>query len=854
MILQVAPFAPTLALHPCAPLWCCVSKNFSKCQSADLASQLRAGARYFDVRVCYDAKRNVLRTEHSLYGVALADMFTQVADFVAQQPTEIVVVELRHFQVEQHYDMAPAQHQELVGILRATFREESLVRPDELATLTYAELRARGRNVVLIYNNERPSSADAEQQAFCRPRDVVSWWTNSQTISELTSRLETFAGQQQHGTRIYRLEAAITPDSNVITAGIINCIVCCFCRCLCRQRCRRPKSLREISDDVNPAILDMCTRLVREKRQIVNVVAFDNLVRMEKAIGMVSALISLNLPPGGEMERHTGTQRSTSHGGGVRSGGGGIGSSLLLLLLVLLPVVTSTSTTKHNVLHIISDDLRPELGAYGLPLRHTPTLDAIAARGTVFTRAYAQQAVCGPSRNSFLSGRRPDRSRSWNFINHFREDHPVDWTSLPGLFAKDPDFVSFGAGKIYHPKLPPAYDAAQSWSGDALPFKNPCWNTADNPNSTFQDGGLPCLFCPIDIESRIFPKRFNTSVANEFCPVDALEDTFSVDEAIALLRKVPADKFFYLAVGMHKPHLPWQYAKKDSDLHPLAAIDLPRHRLPPVDAPPIALRFTDGAIHDSVYDPISNASMRRARRAYRSAVTGMDRKLRPLLDALSSRGLENDTAIVFHSDHGWSLGEQGLWRKFTNFELATRVPLIVSVPWIEAQSARNAHPAELVDVLPTIAALSGVAIPQGEPAYDGVSLVPMLRNASAAVKRFALSQYPRRVEDPREAWKKNSIIHHNRSSFSHMGYSVRTTEWRYTEWAPWNGSSLTPVWAADASGVVAELYDHRNETVFPTNFDGNEEGVNVVTAFPDVAKRLSAVVRKEFPSKARKAK
>ena len=480
---------------------------------------------------------------------------------------------------------------------------------------------------------------------------------------------------------------------------------------------------------MNPAILQTCVRLVLEKRQIVNVVAFDHLVRSEKAHGMVSALVSLNAHKeegsGAGIKLDEGAREHIDFANRVPSKVVGI-LPILCLIMAWLPVVLavnpSSATNKHNILHIISDDLRPELGAYGLSNRHTPNIDGIG--GTVFTRAYAQQAVCGPSRNSFLSGRRPDRSRSWNFINHFREDHPSDWTSLPGLFAKDPDFVSLGAGKVYHPKLPPAYDAEKSWSQAALPFKNPCWNTADDPNAKFQDGGLPCVFCAIDVESRLFPKHFNTTVADEFCAIDALEDTFSGDEAIALLRKVPEDKFFYLALGMHKPHLPFQYSEEDWLAHPPDTIDLPAHTLPPVGAPAIALHFTEKAIHDSVYEPISNASMLKARRAYRSSVTGMDRKLKPLLDALAERGLQNNTAIVFHSDHGWSLGEQGLWRKFTNFELSTRVPLIISVPWMEAQPSQNSNLAELVDVLPTIVELSGVTVPMDEPSYDALLSYP----------------------------------------------------------------------------------------------------------------------------------
>ena len=203
----------------------------------------------------------------------------------------------------------------------------------------------------------------------------------------------------------------------------------------------------------------------------------------------------------------------------------------------------------------------------GLPDRHTPNIDAIAANGTVFDRAYAQQAVCGPSRNSFLSGRRPDSSRCWNFINSFREDHP-EWTTLPGLFLR-PNALSLGAGKAYHPTVPPRYDGARSWSPAALPFDNPCFNTAATANLSCHvghtgecDGGLPCVFCPIDIASHLPGSDVNVTVANEFCELDAREDDATVAKATALLR-LAAEKIktvglmqFYLAVGLHKPHMP----------------------------------------------------------------------------------------------------------------------------------------------------------------------------------------------------------------------------------------------------------------------------------------------------------
>lgn len=504
------------------------------------------------------------------------------------------------------------------------------------------------------------------------------------------------------------------------------------------------------------------------------------------------------------------------------------------------PISTGSLGAKYNVLHIMIDDLRPELGFYGLANRHTPVMDALAAESIVFDRAYAQQAVCGPSRNSYMSGRRPDASQSWNFINHFREKHP-DWTTIPGLFLKV-GVHALASGKTYHPKLPPAYDGEKSWSKLSLPYRNPCWNTADFPNFKSADGGLPCVFCPADIAHYVF--KANLTVVNEQCPLDALEDTQTVDHAIDLLKQaVSAKSPFYLAVGMHKPHIPFQASEADYAKHPLSSIQLPTNPLPSKNMPDIAIHFTDDEEHPNPWTPISNDGMKAARRGYYAAVTGMDRKLGKLIDELKTLGVENTTAIVVHSDHGWQLGEHGEWRKMTNFELATRVPMFIRAPWLTRGGGRSSALVELVDLLPTIADLAGIPLPSNET-FDGVSLVPLLQQTVSTVKDAAFSQYPRRVKDPKRMWWENSIINVERHLFTHMGYSVRTVDWRYTEWVQFNGTTLLPVW----SNVTArELYDHRNETIYPTNFDdGENENVAGDAQFTTVIQTLSQVVRKQF--------
>jgi iduronate 2-sulfatase len=515
----------------------------------------------------------------------------------------------------------------------------------------------------------------------------------------------------------------------------------------------------------------------------------------------------------------------------------------------------SLSWRMTSVLHVISDDLRPELGAYGVANTSTPNIDALAASGTVFDRGYAQQAVCGPSRNSFLTGRRPDRSRSWNFINHFREDHP-EWTTLPGLFLRA-NRRALGVGKVWHPNIPPAYDGNLSWSEEALPYKNSCWNTADNPKALFSDGGLPCIPCAKDLIQHIpiIKHAVNVTVANDYCEIDAFEDTLTVSQAIGHLRRAAADgAAFYLAVGLHKPHTPWQASPADFAAHSPSTIRLPLHPLPPIGMPPIAYHFSDAPAHPDPWTPVASDGIRAARRAYRAAVTGMDRKLGRLLRELDETGLTRTTAVILNGDHGWSLGESGSWRKFTNFEAATRVPLIIRAPWLSSGSQRvrrrSSELVELVDLLPTIAELASVSLPPDET-FDGVSLVPLLTEGGRSMatwrdKPAAYSQYPRRVTDPARPWHGNGILTHGRDQFTHMGYSARTTEWRYTEWVAWNQSSLTPIWE---NVTARELYDHRGETTYPTNFDAGElENVVDRQEYAHVAANLSALVRGQFSS------
>ena len=243
----------------------------------------------------------------------------------------------------------------------------------------------------------------------------------------------------------------------------------------------------------------------------------------------------------------------------------------------------------------------------------------------------------------------------------------------------------------------------------------------------------------------------------------------------------------------------------------------------------------------------------------------MDRKLGRLLDELDSLNLADKTAVLFHGDHGYHMGEMGLWRKFTNFELATRVPLIVRAPWLHPAGAgtrRVSALVELVDLLPSIAELGGLALPTNET-FDGTSFAGLLGGGEAAggggggggedgaapagwPKQAAFSQYPRRVTNPATPWKGNEILHHDRKTFTHMGYSIRTEDWRYTEWVAWNGTALAPVWT---NLTARELYEHRAEAAYPTDFNSGEvANVAANQSYADVCANLSRQLRAQFAS------
>lgn len=452
-------------------------------------------------------------------------------------------------------------------------------------------------------------------------------------------------------------------------------------------------------------------------------------------------------------------------------------NALILTLCMTAAVCAAQSPARKNVLFIAIDDLRPALGCYGDKLAITPHIDRLAAEGMVFDKAYCQQAVCAPSRTSLMTGLRPDKAKVWGLNTLFRNTVP-EVITLPEFFKKQ-GYRTDAVGKIYHD--PRSHQDPPSWSGKTV-------------LTITQNGTGNKYVLPENLTSKKGASTERQPVADS-----AYIDGKVTDAALQLLHKVK-DRPFFLAVGFRRPHLPFTAPDRYWRMYDTVNFKLPVSSGPPVNAPAIAF-------HDSQelrgYNDIPNSgplppeTMRKLRHGYYAAVSYIDFQVGRLLDELERLNLKDNTIVVLWSDHGYHLGEQGLWCKSTNFENAVRVPLIISTPGMKTKGTHTKALVELVDVYPTLVDLCGFSIP-GD--LDGKSLKPVLDNPAVTVKSFALSQFVR----PYDAL-------FNDADIKVMGYSLRVEDYRYTEWRTFGTDSV----------IATELYDHRNDPEETVNIAGS---------------------------------
>jgi len=406
---------------------------------------------------------------------------------------------------------------------------------------------------------------------------------------------------------------------------------------------------------------------------------------------------------------------------------------------------------RYNVLFIAADDLNTALGCYGHPLVKSPNIDRLAARGTLFERAYCQFPLCGPSRASLLTGLRPATTQVLANNVDFRNFHP-DAVTLPQLF-KNNGWFSAREGKMFHMNVPtevgsPKYQDEPSWNYSVSP-----------PGLELKTPGTGRKLNPPGVS---FGMQWIAAAT-----ATGQADTNAADHALALLEKHRSQPFF-LGLGFIRPHLPIVAPSKFFDLYPLDSIPLPENPPDDLDDIPAASKAVRPHLWNNMQmDP---PRIKEALRGYWASTSFMDDQLGRVLDGLDRMGLAANTIIVFWGDHGWHLGEHTRWQKMSLMEESARVPLIISAPGRKGRGRRSRSLVEFVDVYPTVAGLCGLKPPS---ALEGVSLAGLLDNPSRQVKKAAFTEL-----------RYENIV----------GRSVRTARYRYIRW--------------EGMGGGEELYDH----------------------------------------------
>jgi len=296
------------------------------------------------------------------------------------------------------------------------------------------------------------------------------------------------------------------------------------------------------------------------------------------------------------------------------------------------------------------------------------------------------------------------------------------------------------------------------------------------------------------------------------------------------LNKRTTQSPFFLAVGLHKPHIPWVMPQRFLDMQvPVDTIDTAVHDNPPKGYCNASMYICDNIYSGLPWEPASKADQQDHRRKYRAAVSWTDHNIGLILDKLDALGYANNTMIVFHGDHGWHLGEQGGWCKQSNFDLVARVPLIVYVPWIkQSHGTRTSALVETVDLMPTTLDLMGLThLVHDFDELEGTSFLPLLQQPTmdhSNWKNATFTQYPRckstkTGQMPWEYPSDSACTNVQSSQFDAMGFTIRVDRWRYTLWLKWDGANLKPIPSAE---VGEELYDHQGDAGEDTDAFENE--------------------------------
>ena len=477
----------------------------------------------------------------------------------------------------------------------------------------------------------------------------------------------------------------------------------------------------------------------------------------------------------------------------------------LVLLAGLAAVSPGLAAERPNVLLILVDDLKPALGCYGDSIAKTPNIDALAGQGMRFDLAYCNQAVCAPSRFTLMLGSHSTSTGLYGLGSQLRQIVP-DAVTMPQHFAKH-GYRTESLGKVFH--------IGHGNHGDPDSFSVPHFHDKVieylDPAST--DGGKltreEAYFTNQKLgEIRSLPR----GAAYEFPDVDdgQYADGRVAAEAVKRLQAAKARREqdgtpFFIAAGFARPHLPFSAPKKYWDLYDPASLPMPQFEFLPTDAPGVAGK-RGGEITN--YKPVpedreaeySSELKRSLIHGYYASMSFVDTQIGKVVGELDRLGLAENTIIVLWGDHGFHLGDLGIWTKHTNYEQANRIPILISAPGVIQPGSSTKQLAESVDIFPTLAELAGLPAPTGPQPIDGLSLVPVLKDGTKRVRDHAFHAYPK----------------------GKLGRAIRTDRYRLVEW-----KNLGDVHEA----AEYELYDYETDPL---------ETRNLVAAQPDVVSELKA--------------
>ncbi|MCX7047014.1 MAG: sulfatase [Candidatus Sumerlaeota bacterium] len=454
-----------------------------------------------------------------------------------------------------------------------------------------------------------------------------------------------------------------------------------------------------------------------------------------------------------------------------------------LALPQLIPSAESALPKNPNVLFVGIDDLNHWVGYLGRNAQtKTPNIDKLAARGVWFTRSYCAAPVCNPSRAALMSGLRPGATGVYENNNDWRTVIPES-LPLTTTFRKAGYHVC-GSGKIYHE----AYRRRSEWD-DYLEGEG----GDPKPQGDTGVGGIK--FAPLD------------------CGDEDLREWKIVNYGIEQLQK-KHDKPLFLAVGLHKPHMPWNVPRKYYDMHPLKEINLPPYREDDLqDLPPAAIRMAKPEGDHALM--LESGRWKEAVQGYLAAISYCDAMVGRLIEAFDKSAYRDNSIICFWSDHGWHLGEKHHWRKFTLWEEATRAPHIWVVPGLTKPNSRCERAIDYMTMYPTLTDLCGVPTPGH---VQGKSIRSLLA-------------------DPKALWDSPAI-----TTYKYMNHTVRTEGWRYIRYAngddelydeakdpyEWANLAPKPEFAGKKTELAALLPKENKPDIGGPKNAGQEEGMPVV--------------------------